>query len=79
MNPAAATNTGYYWRVRPTDAGGNVGSWTPSARFFFDNVAPVVSTLGSESYLWNVTRSFSGFAKAGDDVEIRAKISDNYL
>lgn len=35
--------------------------------------------MSSESYLWNVTRSFSGYAKSGDSVEIRTKITDNYL
>lgn len=79
MNPAAATNTGYYWRVRSSDAAGNVGSWSASRTFFFDNVAPVISSLGSESYVWNQSRSFSGYVKNGDSVQLRSKITDNYL
>lgn len=78
MSPGAATNTGYYWRVRPTDAAGNVGAWSPSREFFFDNVAPTISSLGSESYLWNQSRSFSGYVKNGDVVQLRSKITDNY-
>ncbi|MFB0965724.1 MAG: hypothetical protein QMC36_08835 [Patescibacteria group bacterium] len=78
MSPGAATNTGYYWRVRPTDAAGNVGAWSPSREFFFDNVAPTISSLGSESYFWNQSRSFSGYVKSGDVVQLRSKITDNY-
>ncbi|MFZ3233150.1 MAG: hypothetical protein WA194_06630 [Patescibacteria group bacterium] len=79
MNPGAATNTGYYWRVRSSDAAGNVGSWSASRTFFFDNVAPAISSLGSESYVWNASRSFSGYVKNGDNVQLRSKITDNYL
>lgn len=79
MNPGAATNTGYYWRVRSTDEAGNVGTWSASKTFFFDNVAPTISELPSQSYVWNVTRSFSGYVRSGDSVELRAAITDNYL
>lgn len=75
VSPALVTNTGYYWRVRPTDSAGNVGSWSAVRAFFFDDVAPSVS---ASSYVWNNARSFSGYVKSGDSLQLRAPVTDNY-
>ena len=72
------TNTGYYWRVKATDEAGNTGSFSTGTLFTFDNTPPVISTLGSDTYVDNTTRSFTGYVKNGDTAVLHAKITDNF-
>ncbi len=72
------TNTGYYWRVKATDEAGNTGSFSTGTSFTFDNTPPVVSTLGSDTYIDNTTRSFTGYIKNGDTAVLHAKVTDNF-
>lgn len=73
-----STNTGYYWRVKATDEAGNTGSFSTGTAFIFDNTAPVISTLGSDTYIDNTTRSFTGYVKNGDTAVLHAKVTDNF-
>lgn len=73
-----STNTGYYWRVKATDETGNTGSFSTGTSFTFDNTAPVISTLGSDTYIDNTTRSFTGYVKNGDIAVLHAKVTDNF-
>ena len=72
------TNTGYYWRVKATDEAGNTGSFSLVHSFTFDNTTPVVNTLGSNTYIDNTTRSFTGYVKNTDTAVLHAKITDNF-
>lgn len=72
------TNTGYYWRVKATDQAGNTGSFSTGTSFVFDNTAPVISSLGSDTYIDNTTRSFTGYVKNGDTAVLHAKVTDNF-
>lgn len=78
VNPAILTNTGYYWRVNAMDQAGNVSTYSSNANFILDTVNPTVSSLASDTYVNNVTRSFTGFVKNGDSIQLIAKITDNF-
>lgn len=78
VSPALVTNTGYYWRVRANDSAGNVGGWSAVKKFFFDNVAPAISSSASNTYVYNQTRSLTGYVKSGDALQLRSVVTDNY-
>lgn len=72
------TNTGYYWRIKATDEASNTGSYSSTGTFTFDNTLPVISPLGSDTYIDNTTRSFTGYVKNTDTAVLHAKITDNF-
>ncbi len=80
FSPASniTSNTGFYWRVRSTDDAGNVSAWSSIRKFFFDDVAPTVSPSSSDTYVNNVTRSFTGYVRNGDSLDVRTLATDNY-
>lgn len=78
LSSPLVTNTGYYWRVKATDQSNNTGSYSSTGTFTFDNTLPVISTLGSDTYVDNTTRSFTGYVKNTDTAVLHAKITDNF-
>jgi hypothetical protein len=72
------TNTGYYWRVKAIDQAGNIGLFSTGSSFIFDNTLPVISTLGTDTYIDNTTRAFTGYVKNTDTTILHAKITDNF-
>lgn len=55
-----------------------MGGWSAVKRFFFDNVAPSISSSASSTYVYDQTRSLSGYVKNGDTLQLRAVVTDNY-
>ncbi len=78
VNPSLTTSAPYYWRVQAIDQAGNVSSFCVARSFTFDNIDPVISPIATNTYVQNISRSFTGFVRNGDNIEVRSVITDNF-
>ncbi|MFZ4461521.1 MAG: hypothetical protein ACOYN2_03105 [Patescibacteria group bacterium] len=79
ITPGLLINTVHYWRVQAIDQAGNMSGWCAARNFTFDSVAPVISSVATDTYIQNTSRSFSGYLRNGDNAELRSVITDNYI